>query len=176
MIANCGHDERGKYNGGKDGDQTGTEYCVRTWYNRPWGYVLRYPNKKVGAKIASIAKAAALNNKIGYDQNERGTFYTQLIKADYKPENIKKSCEADCSSSTSACVIAAGKRLGIAKLCKVNPYNTTRTILNDLRKAGFKIYRSSKYLTSDKYLLPGDILLSVGHHVAINLTTGVNMK
>lgn len=176
MIANCGHDERGKYSGGKAGDQTGTEYCVRAWYNRPWNYVLRYPNHDVGEKIAAIARAAATNNKIGYDQGERGTFYTQLVKADYKPEHIKKPCEADCSSSTSACVIAAGKRLGISKLTKVNPYNTTRTILSDLKKAGFKVYKKSNYLTSDKYLLPGDILLAVGHHVAINLTTGIKAK
>ena len=25
MISNCGHDERGKYSGGKAGDQTGTD-------------------------------------------------------------------------------------------------------------------------------------------------------
>ena len=35
-ISNCGHDENGKYTGGAAGDQTGTEYQVRAWYNRPW--------------------------------------------------------------------------------------------------------------------------------------------
>lgn len=30
MISNCGHDERGKYSGGKAGDQTGTEWQTGT--------------------------------------------------------------------------------------------------------------------------------------------------
>ena len=41
MISNCGHDERGKYSRGKAGDQTGTEWQVINWYNRPWKCVLR---------------------------------------------------------------------------------------------------------------------------------------
>lgn len=44
MISNCGHDERGKYSGGKAGDQTGTEWQVINWYNRPWKCVLRHPD------------------------------------------------------------------------------------------------------------------------------------
>jgi len=46
-IANSGHDERGRYSGGKAGDQTGTEWAIINWYNRPWNCVLRHPNQKV---------------------------------------------------------------------------------------------------------------------------------
>lgn len=74
MISNCGHDENGRYSGGKAGDQTGTEWQVINWYSRPWKCVLRHPNAKVRAMIASMAKAAAVNNKIGYCQSHRGTF------------------------------------------------------------------------------------------------------
>lgn len=74
MISNCGHDENNRYSGGKAGDQTGTEWRVINWYNRPWKCVLRHPNAKVRKMIASMAKAAAVNNKIGYDQSERYTF------------------------------------------------------------------------------------------------------
>ena len=35
-ISNCGHDENGRYTGGKAGDQTGTEYQIMNWYSRPW--------------------------------------------------------------------------------------------------------------------------------------------
>ena len=35
MISNCGHDENNRYSGGKAGDQTGTEWRVINWYNRP---------------------------------------------------------------------------------------------------------------------------------------------
>ena len=41
MISNSGSDENGKYSGGQAGDQTGKEWQIRSWYNRPWNYVLR---------------------------------------------------------------------------------------------------------------------------------------
>jgi hypothetical protein len=39
-------------------------------------------------------------------------------------------------------------------------------------KAGFVALTDSKYLTSTKYLLPGDILLYENHHAATNITVG----
>ena len=54
MISNCGHDERGKYSGGKAGDQTGTEWQVINWYNRPWKCVLRHPNAATRKLIAQM--------------------------------------------------------------------------------------------------------------------------
>ena len=50
MISNCGHDENNRYSGGKAGDQTGTEWRVINWYNRPWKCVLRHPDAKVDRK------------------------------------------------------------------------------------------------------------------------------
>lgn len=171
-ISNCGHDENGRYSGGKAGDQTGTEYQVRSWYSVPWLCVLRHPDHKVGKQLAKIAKAAANNDNIGYDQGQRGTYYTQLKKANWKPKNIKVKCEADCSSSTAANVIAAGYRLGVEKLQNVNPNCTTSNLRAALKAVGFEVLTKSKYLTSDSYLIPGDVLLCDGHHVAINLTRG----
>mgnify|MGYP001062486265 CR=1 FL=1 len=171
-ISNCGHDENGRYSGGKAGDQTGTEYQVRSWYNRPWKCVLRHPDSKVGETLAKIAKAAANNDNIGYDQGQRGTYYTQLKKANWKPKKIKAKCEADCSSSTAANVIAAGHQMGLKKLQNVNPNCTTSNLRAALKTAGFEVLTKSKYLTSDSYLIPGDVLLCDGHHVAINLTLG----
>ena len=171
-IANCGSDERGKYSGGSAGDQTGKEYCVRPWYNRPWLCVLRHPDAKVGQKLATKAKNAANNDNIGYDQGQRLTFYNALKAVNWKPKDIKTKCEADCSSSTAALVIAVGHALNLTKLQKVNPSCTTSDLRAALRAAGFEVLTDSKYLTSDDYLLPGDILLKDGSHVAINLTTG----
>ena len=70
MISNCGHDERGKYSGGKAGDQTGTEWQVINWYNRPWKCVLRHPDAATRKLIAQMAKAAAVNNMVGYCQSQ----------------------------------------------------------------------------------------------------------
>ena len=55
MISNCGHDERGKYSGGKVGDQTGTEWQVINWNNRPWKCVLRHPDAATRKLIAQMA-------------------------------------------------------------------------------------------------------------------------
>lgn len=173
-IASCGHDEHGAcYKNGKAGDQTGTEWYVRKWYNMPANVVLRYPKSDVAKDIATLARHGAENNKIGYDQNQRGTFWTQLSKAKkYDPANIKTACEADCSSSTAAVVKAVGYRLGIPKLKDVSASNTTSTLRKALKNAGFEVLTDKKYLTSDAYLKAGDIVLREGHHVFINLTNG----
>lgn len=172
-ISNCGRDENGRYRGGKAGDQTGKEYRIMSWYNRPWKCVLRHPNEEVGGTLAKIAKAAAKNEKIGYDQSQRTTYHTQLKAAGWKPEKIKTKCEADCSSSTAANIIAVGHQMGIKELQNVNPNCTTSNLRAALKVAGFEVLTHSRYLAGDDYLLPGDVLLNDGHHVAINLTSGL---
>jgi len=54
-ISNSGHDERGKYHEGKAGDQTGGEWSIINWYNRPWNYVFRYPDQKTRELIAELS-------------------------------------------------------------------------------------------------------------------------
>ena len=174
MVSSCGHDENGKYKGGTAGDQTGTEYYIRAWYAPSYGWdcVLRHPNTRVGAKLAEIATYAAKNDRIGYDQNERLTYYNQLKAMGWHPERIATACESDCSASTAAAVIAAGHQLGLTKLQQVSPSLTTYGMKKALISAGFECLTESKYRTSDKYLLPGDIILNEQHHVIINLTKG----
>lgn len=172
QISNCGQDENGSYSGGKTGDQTGKEWRRRSWYNRPWNVVLRYPTASIGQAIADIAGEAADNDKIGYDQDQRETFWTQLKSAGYHPKNITKACEADCSSGAAACIKAVGYLYGLPALSAVSPDAYTGNLRAVLKAAGFKELTASKYLTSSDYLLPGDVLLYEGHHTAINLTTG----
>ena len=171
MISNSGHDEHGSYTGGAAGDQTGTEWEIRSWYNRPWDCILRHPDMKVGALIAELAIEAANNNCIGYDQGNRDTFWAALQKAKYRPANITIKCEADCSAGVIAITKAAGHLLGLAKLQKL-----TATYTGDMKAAykaaGFSVLTAKKYLTGDDYLLPGDILLNEGHHTATNITAG----
>lgn len=174
MIASCGHDERGRYNGGQAGDQTGTEYYIRPFYTPSYGWdcILRHPDARAGQKIAEIAEAAAKNDRIGYDQGQRLTYYNALKAAGWHPEKIMTPCESDCSASTAAAVIAAGHQLGMTRLQQVSPSCTTWTLKKALIAAGFECLTESKYRTSDAYLLPGDIVLSEAHHVVINLTAG----
>ena len=171
-ISNCGHDERGKYIGGKSGDQTGTEWHIINWYNYPWKCVLRHPNAKVRKLIADMAKKSAQNDNIGYDQGQRLTYWEQLQKVNYKPENIKVKCEADCSSGVASICKGVGYRLGIDELKNISANNTTYIMRRNFKNAGFEVLVDSKYLTSDAYLVEGDILLNDDHHTAINLTNG----
>lgn len=63
-IVHASLNEKGTTTGGKTGDQTGKEICVRSYYNRPWNYVLRYEEKaddsvyivKKGDTLTKIAK------------------------------------------------------------------------------------------------------------------------
>lgn len=174
-ISNSGHDENGSYTGGKAGDQTGTEWELKAWYNRPWNVVLRYPDQAVALKIAQLGIAAALNNKIGYDQNERTSYWTQLSKVGYDPSKITVACEEDCTAGVSSNVRAAGYIFNIAALKNI-PICSSRNMRSEFTKAGFKALTASKYLTSGKYLLPGDILLYESHHAATNITLGSAVK
>ena len=172
MIANSGKDENGKYSGGAAGDQTGGEWSIINWYNRPWNCVLRYPDKSVGALIAELAREAANNNKIGYDQNQRRTFYNQLKSVGWFPKDITTACESDCSAGATAITIAAGNILGLDKLKALSPDIYTGNMRSAFQSAGFSVLTDSKYLTSDQYLQPGDVLLYEGHHTAVNLDWG----
>lgn len=173
MISNCGKDERGKYTGGQAGDQTGKEYTVISWYNRPWSVILRYPNKDVAREIAMLAREAANNELIGYDQGNRLSFYNNLkVLPSWNPADIMVECEADCSSSTAAILIAVGHRMNIRKLRDLSPSLTTRNMRKALVAAGFSALADGVYTGSERYLLPGDVLLSEGHHVAVNLDKG----
>lgn len=172
-ISNCGHDENGRYAGGQAGDQTGTEYQIINWYNRPWLCVLRFEDQEVAALIAEMATQAANNNMIGYDQgtagnsNDRYTFWEQLAANGYDPSKIKKPCETDCSQSTASIVKAVGYRLNKPKLKAVSIYLTTYNMRSAFKTAGAKVLTDQKYLTSGTCLKPGDILLNDNHHVAI---------
>ena len=174
-ISNSGSDENGSYSGGQAGDQTGREWQMRSWYNRPWSCVLRYPDQKVALKITQLAIDAALNDKIGYDQRQNRTYLTQLKAVGWEPSKITVACEADCSAGVCANVTAAGYLLGIAAL-KNHTGTYTGNMRSALTKAGFQLLTDSKYLTGGDYLLPGDILLNDGHHTATNVTIGAKVK
>lgn len=170
-ISNSGGDERGDITGGTAGDQTGNEWNIRNWYSRPWTCVLRHPDKEVRELIAELGIQAANNNKIGYDQNQRGTYWTQLKNSGYRPSKITVACEADCSAGVIANTRAAGYLLNRNELKNVNA-DYTGNMRSGYKAAGFQVLTDSKYLTSSAYLIPGDILLYDGHHTATNLGIG----
>ena len=172
-ISNSGSDENGKYKGGVAGDQTGKEYGLRAWYNRPWTCVLRWIDIRVGTLLAELGIDAALNNKIGYDQGQRDSYWKQLKAVGYLPSLVTVPCEQDCTAGVNANVHAAANLLGISAL-KAIPETGVRS--SNMRKhysnAGFKVLTDPKYLKNGDYLMPGDILLYDNHHACINVTAG----
>jgi peptidoglycan hydrolase-like protein with peptidoglycan-binding domain len=138
--------------------------------------VLRYPDIAVGLKIADLGCAAALNDKIGYDQWQRTTYWTQLQKAGYDPSNITVACEEDCTAGVTANVKAVGYLMDIKTLQNLPTDTYSGNMRSRFVAAGFKALTASKYLISPNYLLPGDILLYEGHHAATNITYGKDVR
>lgn len=171
MISNSGSDERGAYKGGQAGDQTGREWQIRSWYNRPWTCVLRHPDKNVGIMLSNLSIKSAKNDKIGYDQNQRGTYWTELKKANYDPSAIKTACEADCSAGVIANTKAVGHLIGDEKLQKISA-TYTGNMKSGLKSAGFTVLTAKKYLTGESELQIGDILLNESHHTAVYVGDG----
>ena len=172
-IGHASIDENGKAHGGQAGDQTGKEVCTRSWYNKPWPMILR-PDADIADKMADACLAGCNNNNIGYDQYQRNTLHTEAKKVGYDLSKVGK-CETDCSAFMTVCALAAG----VTALEYTSNAPTTSTMRNAFVRTGkFQALTDSKYLTSDKYLKRGDILLSPGSHTAMVLTNGnmVNRK
>lgn len=88
QIVQASINEKGTATGGIPGDQTGKEFLVRSYYNYPWDYVLRYPetaekaHKKTNADIAKEVIRGLWGN--GSERIRR------LRKAGYNPEEIQR--------------------------------------------------------------------------------------
>ena len=173
-IANSGSDENGRYKGGRAGDQNGREWYIRDWYkySSGWNCVLRHPNANVRATIAHLATLSAQNDKIGYDQNQRDTYWKELQKVGYDPSKIKTACESDCSAGVIAIVKATGHLLNMPELMNVDA-TYTGNMRSALSKVGFDVMTASKYTSNDDYLCAGDILLNDVHHTCIAVSNGI---
>ena len=174
MISNCRINEHGRTTGGTRGDQTGEEWRIQNWYSGPWYCVLRYPNATVANEMARIARDAANNNNIGYGQDTRTSFFQNLQQVNFNAASISTRCDADCSSAVCGCIVGAGMKLGDSNCSGVYPYLSTSGMRSALVSAGFQLLTDSRYLNSDEYLLPGDVLLKDGSHTAMNLDAGIH--
>lgn len=171
MAVKIGHssiDENGNIKSGSAGDQNGKEVCVREWYNKGWNVVLRPTTTALAEKSALACEQGCANVNIGYDQNQRNTLYTQAKAAGYVLSQIKAKCECDCSSFMHVCAIAGGANLSYG-----SNGLTTRTMVAAFSASGDYVKLTDKiYLTTDKYLKRGDILVREGSHTVMVLENG----
>ena len=171
MAIKIGHaagDELRRASGGKAGDQTGGEVCVRTWYSSPWDCVLRPLDGELAEKSAAACEAACANPHIGYDQQQRNTLYERALELDFRLGDIEEACECDCSSFMHVCALAGGADIPF----KWNCLWTGNMLDGFLASGQYAALTEDKYLISDAYLKRGDILLNSRSHTAMALEDG----
>lgn len=169
-IAHASIDERGKISGGQAGDQTGKEVCIRDWYNKPWGCVIRFTDEAMANRLADCMEMAAANIYIGYDQNQRNTLLTKARKYNYDISKVKEPCETDCSALVSVACMYAGVPESMLTLNGNCAH--TRNIRPMLKATGeVDIYTTIPYVAKTDKLKRGDILLKEGSHVAVVVST-----
>ena len=155
------------------GDQTGKEVCTRSWYNKPWDIMIRYPNADIAKKAAAIAKKLADSNLVGYDQSQRNTLYQQLKKNNFDVDAYIRSgvkTETDCSAFVYACYACCITAMRSDKNAPV-----TSNMRSKYKSWGFTIYTDSKYITQDKYLMVGDLLVKESTHTVMAITNGASV-
>ena len=174
MAVTIGHasiDERGKANSGQAGDQTGKEVCTRSWYRQGWTVLLRAKDPAVAEKMAKACEAACANAHIGYDQYQRNTLRTEARKVGWDLSKITADCETDCSAFMTVCAEAAGLDMGRTYTSGNAPV-TSNMKQKFVGTGAFEALTDSKYLTSDRYLRRGDILVYEPGHTVMVLTNG----
>lgn len=96
--------------GGKPGDQTGREICVRSYYNSPWDCVLRYgedkPQEKPTAKISGLPDLR---------RGDKGEVVraAQILLNGRKCSVGAYGADGDFGPATEAAVLAYQRRTGL---------------------------------------------------------------
>jgi hypothetical protein len=169
-IVHSSIDERGKASGGAAGDQTGREVCTRTYYNKPWGMVLRYCDPAIAKKARDIAIKLANSNLVGYDQSGRNTLYKELEKNGWDVDKYIASgvkTESDCSAFIYACYCCV-----IASLRGQSNAPTTSTAKAFYSARGFSVLAVPSNPAS---LQVGDLLNKAGSHIVMYAGTDTNV-
>lgn len=171
LIGHASIDENGKAYGGKAGDQTGREVCVRTWYENSWNVILRPKTAAIAEKMAKFCEEVCANDQVGYDQYQRNTLRDAARAAAWNGAKITTACETDCSAFMTVCAEAAGVDVSGCYTSSNAP--TTSTMKDKFKATGaFEVLTDSKYMKTDKHLKRGDILVRESGHTAMALGNG----
>ena len=175
LIGHASGDEHHRLRGGKAGEQNGREVFTRSWYNRPWNCTIEFKDPAMAEKAAVAMEHACANSHIGYDQDQRNTLLYEARKYGYDPGKVTKDVETDCSALAALCCMYAGiPESALYKGGNSAYTGNLRSLLNNTGKV--IVHTDKKYLTSGDYNKRGTILLYEGHHVAIQLEDGDEIK
>ena len=100
--------DNGRNGRAKAGDQTGKEVCIRTFYVKPWKYLLRCKDSSKAETMAKACESLCENPCVGYDQSQRLTLHNELSRLGFDYRKLTTPCECDCSSLMTACAECAG--------------------------------------------------------------------
>lgn len=151
ILGNAVHDENGRANNGKPGDQLqkkkddySGEVKLQDFYENKKGWIILRPKKTQLAKtMASLMKIACNNKNIGYSQNDRESIYSHGI-------DTKTPTNCDCSSLVKEVVEeASGKMI---------PDFYTGNEVEILEKTG--LFAKPKEYKRNTTLYDGDIIVT----------------
>lgn len=171
-IGGARHDERGRYEDGQAGDQTGTEVNVSAWWSYPWSAVYRCKDATTRAKLRDAMLSACQNNNIGYDMNDRNSLKRVWLASGKNIDNVKTKCECDCSSLVSLCVTQSGVDI----LTGTTNAPVTATLGDVLLKTGKFEKLAGAILTNPNLLVEGDILVKPYGHTEIVIGTSTERR
>lgn len=162
LVGSARIDENGNISGGKSGDQTGKEVCVENWYLHKQGWVIiRAKDASVRKRIAQNMLYICDNDLIGYSQSNNMSLYYASEPFGFNASKVAVACDTDCAKAVLVCVKYAGIQ------CEVFYTGNEIEVLS--KTDAFDIIRDTKYTSTDKYLLEGDILVTPtkGHTVVV---------
>lgn len=148
-IGSARHDERGKYAGGKPGDQDGTEVSTQDFYWHPKGWrVFRSKDPQIAVRQSAAMQAACSNNHIGYCQTHRTALWATAKLLNFNLADVKTDTETDCSDLVRCCMAYAG-----VKVQEFTTANEPSVILST------GMYKEVE-ITNAAELVEGDILVT----------------
>ena len=169
IVGSARSDENGKAYNGKAGDQkSGKEVSTQNWYKHSKGWrVFRAKDPNKALMIAKSMQDACNNSKIGYDQWQRNTLYTQAEKVNFDVAKVTTACETDCSALVRVNCAYAGI-IGLP-----SDFRTGNMPTNLMATGAFVELKGSKYTDDDDYLGKGDILVTkTSGHTVVVLSNG----
>lgn len=167
MCAWAAWDEHHNARGGKAGDQTGGEVHTGKWWNFGQNVILRANDEGLADRIATVMQILADGQWVGYDQANRTSLYEEMARIHWKPENLAKKVETDCSAMVATAITAAG--------VTVSKNLWTGNMKRALQNTGkFTALGGDRYTQTDVNLKRGDIILNEATHVIVALENGAN--
>lgn len=159
QIVHASKNEKGTAKGGKTGDQTGKEICIRSYYNYPWTYVLRYTGGGTTGDSTITQFQTWLNNNYSAGLSVDGVYGTKTKTAATKAYQKVLGVTADgvfgANSKAAVKTLKAGSRGNAVHLlqgmlyCRGFDPNGVDGVFGSGTTAAVKRFQTSKGLTSD---------------------------